>query len=307
MIVIYAEREGARLDVFLAGETDFTRSQIKQLIDGGHILLDGKAVKSGKAVKKGCEVIINEPERTLDIIPQDIPLDVLYEDEHIAVINKQKGLAVHPAGGAVKNTLVNALLWRFRDLSRVNGEIRPGIVHRLDKDTTGVMVVAKTDASHLSLSRQIAERSVKKLYIALLEGALKDDGGVIDAPIARDKKERKKMAIDNGGRNAMTYYRVLERFEGNTLVEFDLKTGRTHQIRVHAKHIGHPVVGDPVYGFKKQRFNLDGQLLHSCFLEFKHPASGEIVGFSAPIPNDFARVMEIMHNVQRTTHNEGQI
>ncbi len=297
MEIIYVEQNvKERLDVYLASCTNFTRSYIKQLISGGHILLNGKSVKSGKILTAGDEIVINEPIIELDILPQDIPLDILYKDNQIAVINKQQGLSVHPSGNITSDTLVNALMYHFKDLSKINGVIRPGIVHRLDKDTTGVMVIAKTDEAHHSLSRQIADRTVKKLYWALLEGVVKDDNGTIETYIGRHKTDRKKMAVVCSGRIATTHFRVLERFSENTLVEFDLITGRTHQIRVHSKHIGHPVVGDKKYGYKKQRYNLGGQLLHSYKLKFVHPTIDTEMEFIAPLSADFLKILQMLKN-----------
>lgn len=292
--IIVEQNQQERLDVYLALCTGYSRSYIKQLIDNGNILLNGKIAKASKIISLGDKIIIDEPIKELDVIPQDIPLDIIYQDRYIAVINKQQGLSVHPAGGAVTNTLVNALLHHFKDLSKINGVIRPGIVHRLDKDTTGIMVIAKSDEAHLSLSKQLAKRKIKKVYIGLLEGVLKNDNGTIETFIGRDKTNRKKMAVLPSGRLAITHYKVLERFSQNTLVEFDLITGRTHQIRVHCKHIGHPIVGDKVYGYKKQRFNLDGQLLHSYKIGFMHPISGEWLEFTAPLPENFSKVLQIL-------------
>jgi len=218
----------------------------------------------------------------------------VYEDDDIAVINKPQGLTVHPASGNYTDTLVNALMFRLDNLSSINGEIRPGIVHRLDKDTSGIMVVAKNDKAHVSLSTQIAERKVKKQYLAIVEGNMPELQGKIEAPIGRSKKDRKQMAVVSDGRYALTGYRVIESFSTNSLVLFDLHTGRTHQIRVHAKHVGHPIVGDPVYGYKKQKFNLGGQLLHSYSLTLTHPVTGEEMNFTAKIPEYFTEVYNIL-------------
>jgi len=296
---------GTRLDMFLTGETGLTRSYIKQLIEGGCVVINGQpAVKSGTILKQGDKVLLSEPSRNLELIPQNIQLDIIYEDKHIAVINKQAGLTVHPAGGAVTDTLVNALMFHLKELSTINGVVRPGIVHRLDKDTTGVMAVAKTNEAHLSLSKQIADRQVKKIYHALVEGVVKEDSGEINTTIERSVRDRKKMTIGSEGsygasgkgRTALSRFKVMRRFKEHTLVEFDIITGRTHQIRVHSKHIGHPVVGDKTYGFKKQRFNLDGQLLHAYSLRFTHPATGESVEFIAPLPERFKYILELIKN-----------
>ena len=210
------------------------------------------------------------------------------------MINKQAGLSVHPANGVYTGTLVNALLYHIKDLSSIGGVVRPGIVHRIDKNTTGLLVVAKCDEAHLSLSKQIAEKSCRRIYRGITEGVIKNDDGVIIAPIGRSPSDRKKMAVVSSGKYAETHYRVLERFKENTYAEFELKTGRTHQIRVHVKHIGHPIVGDEVYGYSKQRFNLDSHLLHAYKLILKHPKSGEIMEFTAPLPGEFEKVLSIL-------------
>ncbi len=294
------ENPEPRLDVYLAFILPYTRSQIKNLIVDGNVLVNGQKVKSGKSLKAGDVVSIEMPKPIeAKALPEDIPLDILYEDDDIAVINKQRGLIVHPAPGVYTGTLVNALLYRLKDLSGVNGAHRPGIVHRLDKDTTGVMVVAKNDVAHLDLSRQIADRTVIKKYLALLEGNLKDDEGTVSTFIDRSERDRRLMVVSDSGRMAITDYKVLERFTDNCLVEFRLHTGRTHQIRVHAKYLLHPVVGDKAYGFKKQRFDLDGQLLHSHELTFTHPRTKEKMTFVAPLPSDFLRVLDILRRSEK--------
>lgn len=294
-IYIVEKDDVPRLDVFLSEESGCTRSYIKQLNDKGNVTLNGNIVKCGKPVREGDVIEVEYPEEVTSIAPENIPLDIIYQDEYIAVINKQQGLTVHPAGGNYSRTLVNALMYHIKDLSAINGVIRPGIVHRLDKNTSGVMVVAKNDIAHLNLSEQIATREVLKIYLAVVEGNLKSSEGEIKTLIARDEKDRKKMAVVSyGGRKAITCYNVQERFKENSLVRFNLKTGRTHQIRVHAKYIGNPIVGDDVYGFKKQRFNLSGQLLHSQSLTLKHPVSGEEMTFTAPLPDYFEKVLTIL-------------
>lgn len=284
-----------RLDVFLAEATGYTRSYIKQLIEKNAVFVNGEAVKkSGQVVKTADEIILDEPELVTKIEKKDIPIEVLYEDDSIAVINKPQGLTVHPAGGNYTDTLVNALMFRLDNLSGINGEIRPGIVHRLDKDTSGVMVVAKTDAAHLALSEQIANRTVKKEYVAILEGTPAKDFGTIITKIGRNPKDRKLMAVTGDGREAVTDYKVITRFKENSFVLFRIHTGRTHQIRVHAKYIGHPLVGDKSYGFKKQKFDLNGQLLHSYRLTLTHPATGEVMTFIAPLPDYFEKVYDVL-------------
>jgi len=301
-IVLQGEKEdeGKRIDVFLAAELDYTRSYIKKLIVDELVFVNGKTVKPSYKVKENDEVAVNIPEaEKIDVLPENIPLDILYEDDDIIVINKPQGMVVHPAPGNYSGTLVNALLYHCKNLSGINGILRPGIVHRLDKDTSGVMVVAKNDKAHISLSNQIKERSVFKKYVAIVEGVIKDEEGKIEAPIGRHPVDRKKMAVIEDGRYALTLYKVLERFKENTLVEAVIKTGRTHQIRVHMAYIGHPVVGDHVYGFKKQKFKLEGQALHSRVLGFMHPTKGVYMEFEAPLPEYFVRLIEIL---RRSTH-----
>jgi len=298
-IVLQGEKEdeGKRIDVFLAAELDYTRSYIKKLIVDELVFVNGKTVKPSYKVKENDEVVVNIPEaEKIDVLPENIPLDILYEDDDIIVINKPQGMVVHPAPGNYSGTLVNALLYHCKNLSGINGILRPGIVHRLDKDTSGVMVVAKNDKAHISLSNQIKERSVFKKYVAIVEGVIKDEEGKIEAPIGRHPVDRKKMAVIEDGRYALTLYKVLERFKENTLVEAVIKTGRTHQIRVHMAYIGHPVVGDPVYGFKKQKFKLEGQALHSRVLGFMHPTKGVYMEFEAPLPEYFKKLIEILRN-----------
>ena len=286
---------GGRLDVILAELTGYTRSYIKQLVEKNAVRVNDEEVKkSGQIVKPADEITLDEPELVTKIEKKDIPVEILYEDDDIAVINKPQGLTVHPAGGNYTDTLVNALMYRLDNLSGINGEIRPGIVHRLDKDTSGVMVVAKTDAAHLALSEQIAARTVKKEYVAILEGTPAKDKGTIITKIGRNPKDRKLMAVTSDGREAITDYKVVTKFKENSFVLFRIHTGRTHQIRVHAKYIGHPVVGDKSYGYKKQKFDLNGQLLHSYRLTIVHPTSGEVMTFTAPLPDYFEKVYNVL-------------
>ena len=285
---------GLRLDVFLAQVLeDITRSRIKNLCETGLVTtLTGKSLKASYRLSEGEEIRIEIPEPALSHIePEAMELDILYEDADMLIINKPRGLVVHPAVGNTTGTLVNGLLANCTDLSGINGEIKPGIVHRIDKDTTGLLVVAKNDPAHVDLARQIQAKEAQRLYYALVEGNMPEDESRVEAPIGRDVYDRKRMAVVEGGRPSATRFYVIERFHGYTLLECALETGRTHQIRVHLKHIGHPVVGDPVYGFKRQRFNLDGQLLHAHALELTHPQSGEKMRFEAPIPQDFERVL----------------
>ena len=286
--------ESVRLDVWLATETEYTRSRIKRLIDDGSVLVNGEKSKSGRLLKEGDSIMMTVAEQTEDRpVPKDIPIQVLFEDDDIIVINKQRGLTVHPGAGNVDETLVGALLYRGTPLSDINGAQRPGIVHRLDKDTSGVMVVAKNNASHLALARQFAERTTVKKYVALLIGNLADDKGILTTFIGRNPSDRTLMTVTKEGRIAITEYRVIERYERYCLAEFILHTGRTHQIRGHCKHLGHPIIGDIAYGGADKRFgNLGGQLLHSKSLIIAHPKSGESMTFIAPEPEIFVKVRE---------------
>ncbi|MDE5756517.1 MAG: RluA family pseudouridine synthase, partial [Clostridia bacterium] len=268
-----AQDAGQRLDVYLGARSQESRSHIKNLIEKGKVLVNGSAKKAGQILKVGDEItLIPQEIRQLDLTPQNIPIDIVYEDDDIAVINKAQGMVVHPASGSYDNTLVNALLYHLKSLSSINGVVRPGIVHRLDKDTSGLLVVAKNDFAHISLQEQIATKSAKRYYYALVDGVIKADDGVIHTYIDRSAKDRKLMAVsrNNSGREAITLYKVIERFSKYTFVEYELKTGRTHQIRVHSKHIGHTVVGDMQYG-GSNKFNLNGQLLHAHKLVLTHP------------------------------------
>lgn len=285
---------GKRIDVFLSEKIkDMSRSRIQKLIEDNKIKVNLKEIKSNYKIKNGDEITVEVPEPVmLQIEAEDIDIEILYEDDDIVVVNKPQGMVVHPAAGNYSGTLVNALLKKCKTLSSINGVIRPGIVHRIDKDTSGVLVVAKNDFAHQHLAEQIKEHSVKRIYMALTEGVIKQDTGTIDKPIGRHPIHRKKMAIVENGKRAVTHFKVLERYKENTLIEARLETGRTHQIRVHMASIGHPLVGDPVYGFKKQKFNLKGQALHAMVLGFIHPRSGEYMEFSSPLPNYFQNLIE---------------
>lgn len=286
------DKEQKRIDVFLSEELKFTRSRVKKLCDDGYVFVCDKPVKANKTIKFGEMVSVILPEnKNLDIEPQDIPLEIIYQDEDVAVINKPQGMTVHAGSGTKGDTLVNALLYHLDNLSGINGVIRPGIVHRIDKNTSGLLVVAKNDDAHVKLAKQLEDKTCRRVYLALLEGVLKEDSGRISTFIGRNPKDRTKMAVVSNGRDAITDFKVIERFKNYTLCEFSLKTGRTHQIRVHAKHIGHPIVGDKEYGFKNQKFNLDGQLLHAKQLEFIHPKSGKKVTFSSEIPSYFVKIL----------------
>lgn len=287
----------ARADLFLSDNLEgYTRSSVKKLFVNGFVMICGKPAKASQEIRSGdiAEVTIPDAE-SCEAKPENIPIDIVYEDEDLAVVNKPQGMTVHAGNGNYEGTLVNALLYRLDSLSGINGVIRPGIVHRIDKDTSGLLVVAKNDTAHLSLSKQIEQKTCRRTYLALLEGKVKNDNGTVTTYIGRDPSDRLKMAVvsHDKGKLAVTDYTVLQRFkEGFTLCRFDLHTGRTHQIRVHAKYLCHPVVGDPVYGIKKQKFKLNGQLLHACKLQFTHPSSGEKMSFEAPLPDYFADILK---------------
>ena len=285
--------EKERLDVFLAEETGWTRSQVKLQIDAGKVLVNGKLQKAGFLIKNGDTLSLSFSKEALqtNAEAEDIPLDIVYEDEDFAIINKPQGMVVHPAPGAYSHTLVNALLFHFESLSKSGDNIRPGIVHRIDKDTSGLLVVAKNDKAHASLAAQIAEHSCFRHYLALLEGNLKEDTGTVKTFIGRNPKDRKQMAVLSEGKEAITHFEVKERFEGYCLTEFVLETGRTHQIRVHSKFLSHPIVGDKTYGIKNQKFNLEGQLLHAYQLELTHPTTGKRMSFECDIPEYFKKVL----------------
>lgn len=300
MTTVFCTEGGARLDVFLSDETEFTRSQIKRLIDAGKVFVGGVAAfKAGQTVKAGDEVAFEEATEDCEVTAENIPLDVIYEDGDIAVINKQCDLVVHPGAGNRSGTLVNALKYRYgAELSSSGGDVRAGIVHRLDKDTTGLIVVARNNAAHAELCRQFSERTVKKLYRALLDGNLKADSGVVENNIGRDRHNRLKMAVVADGRHAVSKYRVLERFKSNCYVEFELCTGRTHQIRVHAAYLGHPVSCDPLYG-GSARFKAGGQLLHSRHITFAHPKDGREMSFTADEPEDFCSALAFLREKEK--------
>lgn len=292
-----AERAYKRLDVFLSEQTDeFTRSRLKKLVEEGNVKVNGAVqTKAGADVKSGEAVELIVPEAIeYAVKPEYIPIDIVYQDSDFAVVNKPKGMTVHIGNGVVSGTLVNALLYALDSLSGVGGVLRPGIVHRIDKDTTGLLVVAKNDKAHVSLAKQIAEKTCKRTYFALLEGNVKEESGTIITDIGRHPTDRLKMAVlpDGKGKIAITEFETVARFGTEfTLCKFKLQTGRTHQIRVHAKHMGHPVAGDPVYGYKKQKLNADGQLLHAWQLELTHPTSGERMTFNAPLPPAFGEIL----------------
>ncbi len=293
-----AEEGCKRLDVFLSEQIeDVTRSRLKKLIEEGQVCVNGALLtKAGEGVKAGDAVSLTIPEATeYAVQAENIPIEIVYQDKDFAVVNKPKGMTVHIGNGTTNGTLVNALLYALDSLSGIGGVLRPGIVHRIDKDTTGLLVVAKNDKAHVSLAGQIAEKTCKRTYYALLEGNLKEERGRVTTDIGRHPTERLKMAVlpDGRGKRAVTEFEVVARFGSEfTLCRFTLQTGRTHQIRVHAKHLGHPVAGDPVYGYKKQKIKTEGQLLHAQTLELTHPSGGERMRFHAPLPQEFAEILQ---------------
>lgn len=292
-IIITENEAGMRADVALAQLLEITRSNMQKLLEEGRAVRGQKVIKSNYRVKAGEEILVNLPEpQPLDVQPEDIPLDIIYEDDDVVVVNKARGMVVHPAAGNYNGTLVNALLYHCKNLSGINGVIRPGIVHRLDKDTSGIMICAKNDSAHLSLSEQIQSKTAQRTYLAVVRGNVKNDSGIIETQIARDKNDRKKMAVvTEGGRQAITEYEVAERFGKYTVVKCRLKTGRTHQIRVHMEYLGYPLVGDPKYSPMKTPFAINGQALHSLTLSFTHPRTEERLTFEAPLPEDMKKIL----------------
>lgn len=298
-IVIVSDKENERIDVYLSLLIeDMSRNSIQKLISEGNVTVNSKQIKSNYKIKLKdvIHVIIPEPE-ALDILAENIPLEIVYEDDDLAVINKPQGMVVHPAPGHYSGTLVNGLMYHLKNLSSINGVLRPGIVHRLDMNTSGLMLVAKNDKSHNFLAKCLKEHSINRIYYALVDGNIKEDTGTVDEPLGRSEKDRKKYTVTyKNSRNAVTNYWVVERYGKYTLVKCKLETGRTHQIRVHMKHIGHPVVGDDVYGSKSNKFGLKGQLLHSKSVGFIHPTTGEYMEFESNLPDYFIKVLNIIKN-----------
>ena len=290
-----AEDAGTRADVFLAAKLGVSRSNMQKLLEDGRIKRGEKIIKANYKVRAGEMFVVDIPEpEPIEAVPENIPLDIIYEDDDVVVLNKARGMVVHPAPGNYTGTLVNALLYHCSNLSGINSAIRPGIVHRLDKDTSGIMIVAKNDAAHISLSQQIQSKTAVRTYLAVVRGNIKTDSGTIETQIARDKTDRKKMSVvKEGGRDAITDYEVLERFGKYTLVRCKLRTGRTHQIRVHMEYLGYPLVGDPKYSPMKTPFGIKGQALHSHTLEFTHPRTGERMKFE-----DMHKIITRLHNGQ---------
>ncbi|MDD6092973.1 MAG: RluA family pseudouridine synthase [bacterium] len=285
---------GKRIDKYLGETTDYTRSKIQKMIENGNILVNNNKVKSSYTLKENDNVEVTDYVEETDILPENIPLDIYYEDNDLIVVNKPSGMVVHPAPGNYSGTLVNALMYHTNNLSTVNTSIRPGIVHRIDADTSGLLLVAKNDKSHNLLAEAIQKKEVVREYIALVDGVINEDTATIDAPIGRDKNDRKKMAVTSeNSKDAITHIRVLDRYKDSTLIRCKLETGRTHQIRVHLNYIGHPVVNDPVYGYKKLIDKDFGQMLHAEKLGFVHPTTKEYMEFTAPLPNRFKEILEI--------------
>lgn len=294
IILIDEIDSGIRIDQIIPQKlSDISRSYTKKLIKDGKILLNDARIKPSSLINTGDEitVIIDEPSE-VGLIAQEIPIDIIYEDDDIIVVNKERGMVVHPSHGHEDGTLVNALLYHCDKMPVIGGEKRPGIVHRIDKDTTGLLVIAKNDNAHIKLSAQLKDKTAGRRYKALVEGVIKEDGGEVFEPIARHRTDRKKMAIVQGGKIAHSTFKVEERYRNYTLVDVKLMTGRTHQIRVHMAHIKHPVVGDKMYGYKRQRFNLEGQLLHAYELSLDHPKTGKRMTFNAPLPDDFQNILK---------------
>ena len=290
--------DSLRVDKYLMSKLDVSRSKIKRMIDSSNILVNGSNVKASYVLKIGDHIYYNDDySEDVDIVAQNIPLDIVYEDDYLLVVNKKSGMVVHPGSGNYKDTLVNALMYYCNSLSQVNGKVRPGIVHRIDADTSGLLLVAKNDEVHNNLAKQISEKSVLRKYKALVHGVILEDTATIDAPIGRDVNDRKKMAVtDVNSKDAITHIRVLERYKNSTLIECVLETGRTHQIRVHMAYINHPVVNDPVYGYKKVDDKEFGQMLHAGVIGFIHPKTNKYLEFSVDVPDKFKDILKKYQN-----------
>lgn len=299
-IVITEEHGSGRIDKVLSDiNPDWSRTQIQQWVKDGAVLVNEGTVKQNYKVKIGDIIEVTEPEPVeLDIVAEDLNLEIVYEDADVLVVNKPRGMVVHPAPGHATGTLVNGLMHQVKDLSGINGVMRPGIVHRIDKDTSGLLMVAKNDQAHVSLVDQLVDKSVTRIYTALVHGHIPHDQGTIDAPIGRDQKDRQSMTVTDKGKHAITHFKVLDRFGDFTLVECRLETGRTHQIRVHMKYIGYPLAGDPKYGPKKT-IDFNGQALHAGTIGFKHPRTGEYLEFTQPLPEEFETLLEKMREKNR--------
>lgn len=296
---VTTDEEGSRIDQFVTRQgEDWSRSMVQQWIKEGQVLVNNKTVKSNYKLNAEDEIEVSVPEAVEpDILPENIPLQIVYEDTDVIVINKDRGIVVHPAPGHYSGTLVNALMYHCDDLSGINGEKRPGIVHRIDKDTTGLLVAAKHDKAHEQLSRQLQDKSMKREYAAIVHGVVEHDKGTIDAPIGRDERDRQKMKVtQRNAKEAVTHFDVLERFAHYTYIHCELETGRTHQIRVHMKYINHVIAGDPKYG-KKNTLPIDGQALHAHTLSFIHPMTGERMTFKAPLPEEMESLLESLRKI----------
>ena len=292
IIKINEENKGLRLDKALANQTEYSRSLLTELIKNDKVFVNSEAKKAKYKVKVGDRIEFEVPEaEVLDIVAEDLPLEIIYEDSDVAVVNKPQGMVVHPAAGHASGTLVNAIMYHIKDLSSINGVIRPGIVHRIDKDTSGLLMIAKNDHAHEALAKQLKDKTSLRKYVALVHGNISHEKGTINAPIGRSKVNRKMQAVQEDGKPAVTHFTVLERFDQFTLVELQLETGRTHQIRVHMQYIGFPLAGDPVYGPKKT-LKGNGQFLHAKLLGFTHPTTGESMVFEAPLPELFEETLK---------------
>ncbi|WP_088105023.1 RluA family pseudouridine synthase [Halalkalibacter urbisdiaboli] len=291
---VSAEQKQERIDKLLTQLEEWSRTQVQQWIKEGHVVVNQKATKSNYKVEEGDVIVVTIPEpEPLEVEAENIPLDIVYEDEDVVVVNKPRGMVVHPAPGHYSGTLVNALMYHCNDLSGINGVIRPGIVHRIDKDTSGLLMVAKNDKAHESLVEQLKAKTTKRLYKAIVHGIIPHQHGTIDAPIGRDKKDRQSMTVtEENSRDAVTHFTVIECFDKFTYVQCELETGRTHQIRVHMKYIGFPLAGDPKYGPKKKTLDIEGQALHASVLGFEHPRTGEFMEFEAPLPEDMVILLD---------------
>ena len=292
--LIVENEESKRIDAYISENTEYSRTAAQRLIEENKIIVNGKKEKASYKVQNGDKIEIEEePAKEIEIKAQDIPLEILYEDNDIIVVNKPKGMVVHPANGNPDGTLVNAIMSICKDsLSGIGGEIRPGIVHRLDKNTSGAIIIAKNDKAHINLSEQLKNHEIKKTYIALVRGVVKENNATINMPIGRSKKDRKKMDVDKNGKEAITHFKVLKRYKDCTLLEINIETGRTHQIRVHLSHIGYPIIGDEVYSNGKNKWNIEGQCLHAKSLDFKHPITGKNMHIEAPIPEYFENIIK---------------
>ena len=297
--IVSSEEKGKRLDSYIASIcNDITRTSAERMIKNGEILVNDKTQKAAYKINEGDIITIQKSEpKEIEIKAQDIPIEIIYEDNDIIVVNKPKGMVVHPANGNPDGTLVNAIMAKCKNsLSGIGGEIRPGIVHRIDKDTSGLLIIAKNDTAHVNMSEQIKNHEVKKTYIALVRGVIKENEATIDMPIGRSTSDRKKMAVNRNGKNAVTHIKVIKRYEKYTLVEVNIETGRTHQIRVHLSHIGYPIIGDYTYSNGKNEFGVEGQCLHAKSLEFMHPITGKEMKLEAPLPQYFQEILNTMNN-----------